>query len=61
MGHDDIRSRYQELREALAKAYDEPDWDTRRIDAIADAMRPLEQALAGQHAVGAASREHDGG
>lgn len=48
MGHDEIESRYQELREQLDLAYRAPEWDSRRIDAIADAMRPLEQALAGR-------------
>ena len=61
MGHDEIKSRYQELREALAMAYDEPEWDTRRIDAIADAMRPLEWALAGQQPMDASLWENEGG
>ena len=59
MGHDEIRSRYEELREELALAYRASEWDSGRIDAIADAMQPLERALASQRSIdGESHREH---
>lgn len=46
MGADDLKSRYEELREELDRAYRAPDWDSERIDAIANALSPLERQLA---------------
>ncbi len=46
MGFDELKTRYRELREELDRAYREPEWDAERIDAIADAISPIERQLA---------------
>lgn len=46
MSADELKSRYEELRDELDRAYRAPDWDSARIDAIANALSPLERQLA---------------
>lgn len=51
MSIEELTRRYRALRQALHEAYDAPVWDSARIDHIAQAMLPLERALA-QHGAG---------
>lgn len=53
MGADELTTRYRELREELDRAYREPEWDAARIDAIADALSPIERRLAAIRAAAA--------
>ncbi|MDQ6685136.1 MAG: hypothetical protein M3Z16_08410 [Pseudomonadota bacterium] len=46
MTYDELNGKYAQLRNQLAEAYADPDWDSGRISHIADAMVPIEQALA---------------
>lgn len=43
---EDLTGQYRLLRQALHEAYGAPVWDAGRIDRIAQAMLPLERALA---------------
>lgn len=43
---EDLIRQYRLLRQALHEAYGAPVWDAARIDRIAQAMLPLERALA---------------
>lgn len=46
MSADELKSQYEELRDQLDRAYRAPDWDSERIDAIANALSPLERQMA---------------
>jgi hypothetical protein len=48
MSLDDLKCRYEELRDALEQAYLAPVWDSERIDRLADAIRSVELALGAQ-------------
>ena len=45
MGLDDLKFRYQELRDALELAYLAPVWDAQHIDRLTDHIRSVELAL----------------
>ena len=46
MSIDQLDNKYMQLRSALASAYEEPVWDSRRIDTLTDEIASTEHALA---------------
>ena len=43
---EELGTRYSRLRTELARAYEAPVWDSRRIDGLTDAIADIESAIA---------------